>query len=230
MPARNKVKDYLPNGYYHIYNRGVEKRTIFVDHQDEAVFLSYLKEYLSPKDVSSLAQIIADPDSSPKEKSEAAKLLRMNNFAGEIDLRAYCLMPNPFHLLIKQKNERGIEKFMRSLATRYAQYFNHRHDKRVGGLFQDTYKAVLVETEEQLLHLTRYIHRNPIQKGLTLKECPQPSSYPNYLGRINQEWVKPQDILGYFAAAGTNSYESFVEDQRLEEASISVIQNSVIDL
>ena len=134
------------------------------------------------------------------------------------------------HLLIKQKNERGIEKFMRSLATRYAQYFNHRHDKRVGGLFQDTYKAVLVETEEQLLHLTRYIHRNPIQKGLTLKECPQPSSYPNYLGRINQEWVKPQDILGYFAAAGTNSYESFVEDQRLEEASISVIQNSVIDL
>src|SRR3990172_5725375 len=136
MPARNKVKDYLPNGYYHLYNRGVEKRTIFVDHQDEAVLLSYLKEYLSPKNVGDLTKIISDSNSSSKEKSEAAKLLRMNNFVEEIDLLAYCLMPNHFHLLVKQDSARGIEKFMRSLATRYVQYFNHRHEKRVGGLFQ----------------------------------------------------------------------------------------------
>ncbi len=230
MPAKNKIKEYLSNGYYHVYNRGVEKRIIFTDHQDEAVFLSYLKEYLLPKDPEILFRTITDPNSSPNEKAEAQKKLRMNNFSEEIDLLAYCLMQNHFHLLIKQKNERGIEKFMRSLATRYVLYFNHRHDKRVGGLFQDTYKAVLVKSEEQLLHLSRYIHRNPFQKGLTLKECPQPSSYLNYLNTIKQKWVKPENILGYFTKSGPNSYERFVEGNEIEEQSILFIQDLAIDL
>lgn len=230
MPAKNKIKDYFPNGYYHVYNRGVEKRTIFVDNQDEAVFLSYLKEYLTPKDADNLASIVRNTNSSSKEKAEAIKLLRMNNFTDEIDLLAYCLMPNHFHMLIKQESERGMEKFIRSLATRYVQYFNHRHENRVGGLFQDTYKAVLVESEEQLLHLSRYIHRNPIQKGLTLKECSRPSSYLNYLAKVKQEWVKPEDVLSYFAKSGTNSYEKFVESTEIEEPSISLIQDLTIDL
>ncbi|MEK7090886.1 MAG: transposase [Patescibacteria group bacterium] len=230
MPARNRVKTYLSNGYYHLYNRGVEKRTIFTDHQDFATFLSYLKEYLTPKNERELIEIANNPSSSPKEKSEALKSLRMNNLSESLDLLAYCLMPNHFHILVKQKTERAIEQFVRSLGTRYVQYFNHRHENRVGSLFQDSYKAALVDSEEQLLHLSRYIHRNPYQKGLSLKDCPQPSSYLNYLGKINQGWVKPQEVLGYFAALGINSYESFVEDPKQEEYSITTIQKLAIDL
>lgn len=230
MPARNVVKTYSKNGYYHLYNRGVEKRVIFIDHQDEAVFLSYLKEYLMPKDTAGLLETANNPQSSPSEKSNALKALRLNNFAQDIDLLAYCLMSNHWHLLVKQKNERSIEKFMRSLCTRYVQYFNHRHEKRVGNLFQDTYKAVLITSEEQLLHLSRYIHRNPIQKGLSLKECPQVSSYFNYLEKINQDWMKPNDVLAHFSKNELNSYESFCENNQIEEMSISVIGEGALDI
>ncbi len=230
MPARNVLKSYLENGYYHIYNRGVEKRFIFTDKQDESVFLSYLKEYLTLKDTAELTKVLTNPESSVKQKAEAAKLIRMNNFYGEITFLAYCLMPNHFHFLVKQNRERSIEKFMRSLSTRYVQYFNRRHDKRVGGLFQDAYKAVLVESDEQLLHLSRYIHRNPLLKGVSLKESPRPSSYRNYLGFIRQEWVKPEEVLVYFAKSGINSYQAFVEGNEYEEKSLKEVSTLLLDM
>lgn len=230
MPARNRIKQYLRNGYYHLYNRGVEKRVIFTDKQDEGVFLSYLKEYLSPKDQGTLAQILMDSESTYQERAKAARLLRMNNFSEGLELLAYCLMPNHFHLLVKQKEERTIEKFMRSLCTRYVQYFNKKHNGRVGSLFQDTYKAVTIESEEQLWHVSRYIHRNPATKGLSLIECPQPTSYPNYLRKINQGWVKPQETLSSFARSGFNSYMSFVEDSSIEEESLTKVHLLLLDL
>lgn len=230
MPAKNVLKSYLENGFYHIYNRGVEKRVIFSDNQDGSVFLSYIREYLTPKDTSTLTKTIVDPESSPAQKTKAIRTLRMNNFYNEIVLLAYCLMPNHFHLLVKQNGERSIEKLMRSLSTRYVQYFNRRHNKRVGGLFQDAYKAVLVESEEQLLHLSRYIHRNPLLKGVSLIESPRPSSYKNYLGLIKQEWVMPEDILTHFAKSGFNSYQSFVEGNEYEEDSLKKISAQLLDM
>lgn len=230
MPARNVLKSYLENGYYHIYNRGVEKRVIFTDKQDESVFLSYLKEYLTPKDTAELTKVLVDPESSARHKAEVVKFIRMNNFYGEIILLAYCLMPNHFHFLIKQNRERSIEKFMRSLSTRYVQYFNRRHDKRVGGLFQDAYKAVLIESDNQLLHLSRYIHRNPLLKGVSLKESPQPSSYRNYLGFMKQEWVKPEEVLAYFAKSGINSYQAFAESNEYEEKSLKEVSSLLLDM
>lgn len=229
MPAKNKIKEYLSDGYYHIYNRGVEKRLIFTDSLDENVFLSYLKEYLLPKDLPQLHKLLSGQESTPKDKAAALKLIRMNNFSDEIDLLTYCLMPNHFHLLVKQKHERSIEKFMRSFLTRYVQYFNKRHDKRVGGLFQDTYKGVLVKSEEQLLHLSRYIHRNPAKKGILLKNTFSPSSYLNYLGVKQQTWVKPKEILAYFSKSGFNSYENFIEQTTHEEQSIITIKDLTLD-
>lgn len=208
MPSKNSIKSYLQNSYYHIYNRGVEKRKIFKDEEDYKVFLSYLKTYLEP----------------PKEKEKLEvrinntifKGLRrpLNNYSKEIDLISYCLMPNHFHILIYQKGERAMEYFMRSIGTKYSQYFNKKYD-RVGYLFQGTYKAVLVETEPQLLHLTRYIHLNP-SKETPLKDAY--SSYGEYLGLRSTFWVKPQEILGFFKTIQRTSlkdllsYQSFVED------------------
>lgn len=160
MASRNSRKVYSENSYYHIYNRGVEKRLIFLDNQDYYIFLSYLKEYLLPKDEQKLSQQLSNPNTSYKEKSKILRLLRLNNFADEIMLLAYCLMPNHFHLLIKQKSHNSIDKFMNSLGVRYTMYFNRKY-KRVGALCQDVYKAVLIENEPQLLYLSSYIHRNP---------------------------------------------------------------------
>jgi len=204
MPAKNSIKQYLENGFYHIYNRGVEKRDIFLDEQDYAVFLSYLKDYLLEKDVLALEAIFFSPNSSFREKDKAKRLLAMNNFFGEIDLLCYCLMPNHFHFLIKQNHLDGIDRFLNSLGTRYTQYFNKKY-KRVGCLCQDVYKAVLIESDEQLLHLSRYIHLNP---GKTSQ---QPSSLPEYLDLRHTAWVKPQFILDYFNKdSKNNSYGHFM--------------------
>lgn len=160
MPAKNSIKEFVSDSYYHLYNRGVEKRIIFSDEQDYTVFLSYLKTYLVPKDIVALQKTLKDPDVSWKIKDRVLKELRLNNFAGDVVLVSYCLMPNHFHILVKQNEAESIDRFMNSLCTRYAMYFNRKH-KRVGVLFQDHYKAVRVATDEQLLQLSRYIHSNP---------------------------------------------------------------------
>jgi len=152
MPARNSRKEYLENGYYHIYNRGVEKRIIFLDQQDYSVFLSYLKEYLLPKDEKGLRNRLFDPSISPRERDKIIKKLNLNNFSNEITLLAYCLMPNHFHFFIKQKSAGSMDKFMNSLGTRYTMYFNKKY-KRVGSLYQGVYKAVLVDSDVQFLYL-----------------------------------------------------------------------------
>lgn len=217
MPSKNSRKIYSENSYYHAYNRGVEKRSIFQDEQDYAVFLSYLKTYLLPKDTAGLMEIVANLNSSYNEKQKALALLKLNNFSNEITLLSYCLMPNHFHFLIKQKSGTAMDRFLNSLGTRYTMYFNRKY-KRVGHLYQDVYKAVLVSSDEQLLHLTRYIHQNPspslATKGLALRASllKQPSSYPEYLQERNTKWIDIKTVLSYFSKNSPSlSYQSFVE-------------------
>lgn len=207
MPARNSLKQYLENGYYHLYNRGVEKRLVFQDAQDHSVFLSYLKEYLIPKNTKELSEKLASPSTSYQEKDKIVKLLRLNNFSDEIELKAYCLMPNHFHMLVKQKSSRSIDTFMNSLGTRYTMYFNRKY-KRVGSLWQAVYKAVLVSSDEQLLHLVRYIHKQALNPdGAEI----QPNSHSEYIGTRKTEWIKLEEVLAYFSQTNPNlSYKQFV--------------------
>jgi len=215
MPGKNEIKVYLENGVYHLFNRGVEKRLIFLETIDYSVFLAYLKSYLLPQDKDNLRNMLTS--ASYKEKDKILKLLRLNNYYKNIDLIAYCLMPNHFHLLVKQKSADSINKFIKSLCTRYAMYFNKKY-KRVGPLFQGNYKGVLVQDNEQLFYLSRYIHHQALYFQDKKLISPQPSSYPNYLGNISQKWVKPEEILSFFKTARRTSlkdilfYQSFVEN------------------
>jgi len=227
MPAKNSTKVYIKNGYYHLYNRGVEKRVIFEDKQDYAVFLSYLKEYLLPKDEKRLRKKLADPLISPQERDRILKTLRMNNFSTEVNLLAYCLMPNHFHMLVQQTRETTIDSLMNSLCTRYSMYFNKKY-KRVGPLYQGVYKAVIIDSDSQLLHLSRYIHRNPLAlQGVALQTLSdQPSSYAEYVGMRNTQWVHSKGILSFFSKKFPSlTYKAFVS-QREE---LELIQNLRID-
>lgn len=207
MPAKNAIKTYLENSYYHLYNRGVEKRDIFQGKQDYAVFLSYLKTYLTPP---------------PKNKP----FQRLRNHADQISLLAYCLMPNHFHLLLKQNSKDGMNYFMRSLATKYSVYFNKKY-KRVGPLFQGRYKGVRVKTDDQLLYLTKYIHRNPTEITRSDLVDYSYSSYRNFLGMINLTWVKADEILGFFSSSNPSlRYQSYVEETDIDTA---LLTNLMID-
>jgi putative transposase len=216
MPAKNVVKIYVENGYYHIYNRGVEKRTTFEDDQDYKTFLKYLKEYLSnPKTIKKVKTSFTLQGLTFQGLEHQTK-----NYYKEIDLVTFCLMPNHFHLLIKVSGKDSLKGFMQALTTRYTIYFNRRYD-RVGSLFQGTYKAILVTDEPYLLHLSRYIHLNPSEftKDLTSAY----SSYGDYLGIRNTEWIKPNIVLEQFnnkvgiEFKKINSYKDFVENYKQED-------------
>src|SRR5258708_1224624 len=107
MPARNVVRNYTEDSYYHIYNRGVEKRIIFLDNQDYKMFLYYLFIYLAPPPIIETIY--------PNLKFA----LRQGNFWGEVSLLAYVLMPNHFHFLIHQKDSDSITHFMRRITNAY---------------------------------------------------------------------------------------------------------------
>lgn len=235
MPSRHRIKTYAENSYYHVYNRGVEKRNIFLEDMDYAVLLSYLKTYLMPKDSIALQSVLLNPDTGWKEKDEAKRLLRMNNFHESVELICYCLMKNHYHMLIRQSEATAIDIFMNSLWTRYAMYFNKKY-KRVGPLFQGVYNAVLVETDEQLMHLTRYIHRNPIakrqfrnpaSKGEALRSYFY-SSYQDYIGQRHTAWIHPGIILSHWNTHQFGSYEDFVLEASFEEQSAKIIAPVII--
>jgi len=216
MPPKNSVKVFKENSFYHIYNRGVAKQSIYLDNQDFKTFLSYLKLYLLP--VNLQGSTLKVPPSRT-----------LKNYAECVDLISYCLMPNHFHFLMFQSCIDGIERFMGSLSTKYAVYFNKRY-KRVGPLFQGIYKAVEVESEEQMTYLTKYIHRNPLEVQSSRPtrvnlEGYKYSSYLNYLGNFSQAWVKPSKVLDLFK--NPVEYKKFVEEQ--DERDIYAIKDVSLD-
>lgn len=214
MPARNTIKQYLENGYYHIYNRGVDKREIFLDDQDYRVFLNLLKFYLSPSELQKGHPLTELTGFNPVRPRPFFTLYN------KIDLLSYCLMPNHFHLLLKQMTLWAMTELVRKISTAYAMYFNKRN-KRVGHLFQGIFKAVLIDNDAYLLHLSRYIHLNPGVTGMNPVTYPY-SSYGYYLGIKKAEWIKPKFVLDYFKSNSSllpkeiNSYKRFVEDYLLD--------------
>jgi len=225
MPAKNTIRSYIENGYYHIYNRGVEKRQIFLDDQDYKVFLHFLKRYLT----------------KPPEFPDQVRPPWRSDLFDKVKLVAYCLMDNHFHLMIKQLSKEATSEFMKALINSYVRYFNEKYE-RVWSLFQGRFKAVLIETESYLLHLTRYIHLNPIWSSESDEVRPASrsdlqrdlgkirnypfSSYQEYLGNRKTEWIHPEEILPFFKSAQKStlydvlSYQSFVEDYALDSSEI----------
>ncbi len=226
MPRKHSIKTYIKDGFYHIYNRGVEKRNIFLDEQDYKVFLSYLKYSLSP----------------PPKKNAVLKIFTLQglpfkgvprmpkNFVNDLELHTYCLMPNHFHLLIKQLTEDAMRSFMNSIITRYSMYFNKKYD-RVGSLFQGVYKAILINDNSYLLHLSRYIHVNPSEYTSNLLEAY--SSYAEYLKIRKTSWIKTDFIMNFFEQTTipeikkVNSYKQFVENYKTDGK--LVLENLTID-
>jgi putative transposase len=215
MPAKNIVKIYVEGGYYHIYNRGIDKQIIFPDNDHYRVFLHSLKQILlPPKKIKPIPHAITVQGRTLQGITHKRK-----NYYGKIELLAYCLMPNHFHLLIHQPVSRAIDQFMQSLSIRYSLFFNKTH-KRNGPLFQSLYKAINITEEPYLLHLSRYIHRNPLKYTKDIKNAY--SSYGEYVGLRKTEWIKPEIILASFEPTKlpflkhTNSYKSFVEYENEE--------------
>lgn len=198
MPAKNTLKIYVNNSYYHLYNRGVERRNIFLCPEDYLTLLHILKAYLTENTLT--------PNAS-------------KSLFGRLELLSFCLMPNHFHFLIKQSDQTAMTQFMRKVFTTYSMYFNKKY-KRSGTLFESRYKAVLIGRADYLLHLSRYIHQNPaslLKKGQRLEDYPY-SSLPNYLGQTHCDWVKVENILDILKDefGRRTTYKDFMKNTKIE--------------
>ncbi len=142
------------NFYYHAFNRGVEKRNIFLDEKDYRRFLFSMKEFNDENSTINILRRLNANEGNPIS-------LRPENKKPLIEIACYCLMPNHFHFILKQIRHNGISKFMQKVGIGYTNYFNQKY-KRSGVLFQGKFKRILVEKENYLNYLTQYIHLNPL--------------------------------------------------------------------
>ena len=137
---------------------------------------------------------------------------KLDNQKSLIQVHCYCLMPNHFHLLIKQLEENGTSHFMRKISDSYTRYFNTKYD-RVGSLFQGVFKAKLIETDEYLLQLSKYIHRNPFPLDEWEGKIYPYSSYNYYLTGNSHPFCDTSFISSYFSNTNQNvTYKAFVEE------------------
>ncbi|MFA5080077.1 MAG: transposase [Candidatus Paceibacterota bacterium] len=151
---------YFENGkIYHVYNRGVDKRIIFNNQNDYLRFLSSLDDFNSLKPIDKENEIINKVASGKREPEDEKVKNSEENIL--VDVLAFCLMPNHFHLLLKQKREGGVSKFMQRITTGHTMNFNF-NEKRSGTLFQGRFKAICVDRQEYLDYLIFYIHFNPL--------------------------------------------------------------------
>lgn len=142
---------FAPDEYYHLYNRGSDKRNIFLDRADHERFISLL--YLCNSGVP-----LHRSDHQVRSLDDIFLIDRETTL---VDIGAYCLMPNHFHILLREHSEGGISMFMQKLATAYVMYFNKRHERR-GTLFEGPFRAQHARRDEYLKYLFAYIHLNPI--------------------------------------------------------------------
>lgn len=215
MPSRYVIRSFSENSYYHIFNRGVEKRQIFQENQDYQIFKYYLFIYLQP-----IKSVLTKYPSLPLR-------LQAKNLNTELDLISYCLMPNHFHLLLKQVSIDTISKFLKQITNAYTEYFNKKY-QRTGALMEGRFKSVLINSDNLLIHTSRYIHLNPFTANLVrnLKNY-QWSSYPEYLNDTENNLCKKKIILDQFPSH--SQYEQFVLNQANYAKELEKIKHLTID-
>lgn len=225
MPYRKTI---LATGeIYHIFNRGVVRLPIFHSSKDYSRFLQLIDYYRFNDTPTSFSRLMKIP---LEERGPILETLKKENNL-QVDILAFCLMTNHFHFLLKQISKKGITNFMGNIQNSYVKYLNIKKG-RGGPLFQSSFKAVRIETDEQLLHVSRYIHLNPSTGYLVeiekLKEYLW-SSLHAYLDNNSQEvtFINPELVLNLFK--DKKKYKEFVFDQAEYQRELANIKHLILE-
>lgn len=221
MPIRKQL--LVNNEAYHVFNRGVASLPIFNSSFDYKRFLSLIDFYSYKDNDLSFSAFL---DLAIKDRKTYLQKFRRES-PRLVKFLAYCLMPNHYHFLLIQLENEGIRKVFSKAQNAYVRYFNLRND-RVGPLFQSRFKALRIESDEILCHISRYIHLNPSTSFLvTLENLSgyQWSSYPDYLGtrRSNIVEIDTDFILKFFNRK-RRLYDKFVLDQAEYQKSLAYLK------
>lgn len=190
--------------FYHIYNRGVDKRDIFMDVNDLYRFLQSMSDFNVRDPIGSIYE--NSFKQSKQLGSLTPKLGKLVNFV------AYCLNQNHYHFILEPLVDDGIQKFMHRLSTGYTNYFNEKY-KRSGSLFQGSYKAIHVNSNEYILHLSVYVNLNyKVHNGLNkrwMSSLPI-SSLREYVRKTKKLFCAKKVILEQFN--NIKEYKDFCEE------------------
>lgn len=214
MPPRNVV--FATGDFYHVLTRGNTRQPIFLQPRDYDRFTKTISYYHF---------------SGPKPKFSRFNAGNLLGYKPDLDSKfvdivSYCLMPNHVHLLLRQKQDSGISTFIRQSLNSYAKYFNEKH-KRSGSPFEGRFKTVRVESDEQLLHVSRYIHLNPVVSGLVRGLADHRwSSYHEFV-QERVGFCDTEAILGFFDSVAR--YREFLEDQIDYGSSLELIKHRLLD-
>lgn len=212
--------NFITDEIYHIYGRGVEKRVVFMDNKDYYRAIHDLYEFNDMRPAQAAYHHI---------QSSEVRLQKIEGREREllVEILCFCLMPNHYHLMLRQKRDGGITEFMRKLGTGYTNYFNIKYN-RVGHLFQGKFQAVHIEKQAHLLYLPHYIHLNPLDlympewrdrkirnvtKALKFLESYRWSSYLDMIGKKNFSSVSQREFLAQIYGSRTSrDYKNVVRE------------------
>ena len=224
MPYRRTP--LVPGEIYHVFNRSVAQQPIFLTNKHYQRALELIKFYIYMRPSLSFSHY--------NRLAQDQKLLFWKNLQSkgvkQIEIFAYCLMPNHLHFLIKGITDKGITDFMRNLQNSYAKYFNTK-EKRSGALFQSMFKAVRIETEEQFIHVGRYIHLNPLTSYLInipdeLENYPW-CSFIEYLNNQTNQIINKYLMLGCFPSL--KAFKTFTFNQIDHQRKLALIEHLILE-
>jgi putative transposase len=194
---------------YHVYNRGIDRRTVFKTKVDYFRMMESLWFYLQkapPFSLSSFHKLRFEDQLWWQKEIQKSRRY--------VSILAYCLMPNHFHLLLQPLTDESGSWYMSQIENSYTRYFNTKNERK-GQLFENQFKAVRVTSNEQLLHVSRYIHLNPVTASIVKVDQLdnyQYSSWMEYMDFVvDRPLIESTMVLGQFASA--KDYRIFVEDR-----------------
>jgi len=224
MPKR---KPPLINGQvYHVFNRGSNKQRIFIDLRDYKRAMSAINYYQHHSNLLRLSNFFFQ--SKIKRTKELDRLCKTN--VKRVRILCFCLMPNHYHFLLQQISEGGISYFIKQFQSSYAHYFNKKNNK-TGSVFEGRFKAVRVEDENQLIHVSRYIHLNPysaflVKKPIELNKYPW-SSLTEYIDKNRRGFCETKAVLSEFK--NKKDYHRFVLNCADDKNSLKVMKELALD-
>lgn len=209
MPLRKFI--FANEEFYHLFSRSVYRQPIFEREKDAKIFLQVMEYYTQ---------------SAPPVKFSYFRKSRDKyslNFQDRlVTIVSFCLMPNHFHISVCQEKQKGVPMFMHRVLNSFSHYYQKKHERH-GPVFESQYKAVHIETNEQLIHLSRYHHLNPVTAYIVDHPKDYPfSSYHHYLGRESPV-IDPSHVLHQFASP--ESYEKFVLNRKEYQRELEKIKH-----
>jgi putative transposase len=220
MPRR---KIPLVNGeVYHVFTKSIAEYQIFTSIDDYRRFLDAVRYYQIKKPPEKFSRFL-----KLKEREQNTLILTQNP-EKVVKIIAYCLMPTHMHMILQQTENDGIATYVGKTLESYTKYFNNKYNRK-GPLWENRFRNVLVTKDEQLLHLTRYIHLNPVTAYLVDKpELWQYSSYHEYIGaiEINEKICEFDKLLDIEPL----SYKEFVNTRIDDQRKLALIKKLIADL